>query len=944
MAVRDWPLAADFDNDGRAEIVVPDYAHNPDTLGPAGWPRYRGIRMLDGATGEPRWECPLWHDMSGPSSSLIHFLAAPDLDADGVRDVVVVSRYSGERPYQAGPGQFPEPSRIYVDAVSGKGGQRLWHWRTELTNAKTTPIGSAFWWGLGSDGWPMLALPIGGKQESGDDSDFRFLPPDPPVVHLLRAATGIEEHTVPGLTSPRVADLSGDGLADLWGAVDGNLVAIRAEPAEAWRALDGLHAAGDFDGDGMSDLLSNNFQAPPIWPFRPMDRHTALARSGRDGRPLWQTRLDAWEKPGYRARGYRFMALALPGGDLDGDGAVDFVVNKDVNSPPGKTDLALPLDALSGRTGKRLWSTAISPAKGARTHHGLNVEGIDAHACNPGGSPDLFLMYCLAHSLPLGPGPTPVDTQYRLARISGRDGHAVWDVLLADYQGSANKPVGFVHEIADLDGGGDREIVVLLRAKAVYGTSSPELRVLSLTDGQPRWVHALNPNASSSPAFAVGDVDGNGRPDVVISENPWEGESGVTHVTALDGQAGKPLWSWRGGTVRDEPDDVSRLHLGNFDGTGPRDVCISFGAAAARRRVAILDAKGHERTGRDLEKGSLPGLWVADLDGDGRDELLFHDGGFLRACRRDLRELWSLPTRETVRELLPGALGRPASVVINPSLGIDGATGRPIWTLGSVRSILKTSDGSNLARALAGPDGTAICRVAMPASADGRYRVAPGVTARPPALDDDPRRQRRLFWVRPTPIYEDRPIQAAMGATVVNVCIPVMLLWLATRRRFWSVRLLIALPAVVAVSLAGSSTLISLFPDYLQPSPAPSWGFVLSMALLSMTGLPVVAYTVAFVLALVHRRWKKIGVLVAGAVLPAVLMLTLSLSAAFHAAPAIEHCNWSGWHEAFIWGAYVAGLVLLMARPARAAGRLVLSLARTLRRGRFQLPAPIDPL
>ena len=140
-----------------------------------------------------------------------------------------------------------------------------------------------------------------------------------------------------------------------------------------------------------------------------------------------------------------------------------------------------------------------------------------------------------------------------------------------------------------------------------------------------------------------------------MSENPWEGTRGVTEVAALDGESGKPLWSWRGGTGRDEPENVPRLHLGDFDGTGRRDVCISFGAAPGRRRVAILDAQGHERTGRDLEKGSLPGLWVADLDGDGRDELLFHDGGSLRACRRDLSELWSLPTRETVRELLPGA-------------------------------------------------------------------------------------------------------------------------------------------------------------------------------------------------------------------------------------------------------------------------------------------------
>ncbi len=275
-------------------------------------------------------------------------------------------------------------------------------------------------------------------------------------------------------------------------------------------------------------------------------------------------------------------------------------------------------------------------------------------------------------------------------------------------------------------------------------------------------------------------------------------------------------------------------------------------------------------------------------------------------------------------------------MVINPSLGFDGATGRPMWTLGPARAILKTSDGSNLARALAGPDGTTICRVAMPTSADGRYRMAPGVTAQPPTLDDDPRRERRLPWVRPNPIYEDPLIQAAMGAALVNVCIPVMLLWLATRRRFWSVRLLIALPVVVAVSMAGSSTLISLVPDSWQPPPTPWWGFIYGMALLSMSGLPVVTYTVAFVLALVHRRWKKIGVLVAGAVLAAVLILTLTLWADSHVKPAIEHYNWSGWHQAFFWGAYVAGLLMLVARAARAAGRFVLSLARMRRRGRFK--------
>ena len=937
VAMRDWPMATDLDNDGCAEIVVPDYAHTPDTLGPLGWPRYSGIRMLDGATGEPRWDCPLWSNMSGFWSSLIHLLSAPDLDADGVRDVVVVSRVSGERPYAVGVGQLPEPSRIYVDLVSGKSGRRLWHWRTELTNADTTPIGSPFWWGLGSDGWPMLALPMGGEPEGGGDPDYRWFPPDPAVLHLLAAATGIEEHTVSGLTSPKAADLTGDGLADLWGALDGKLVAIRAEPAEAWRALDGLHAAADYDGDGLSDLLSDDFEAPLVFPDRRLDRQTALARSGHDGRLLWQTRLDAWEKRVQgtaRTRGYQFTALALPGGDLDGDGVADFVVQKSVAPPPGKTKDTLPLEAFSGRTGKWLWATEISLNAGARRLAGQWVEGIDARACNPGGSPDVLLMYHLAIPPPVSGF---VGSELRLARISGRVGQVVWDVRLAEYQVGLNKSVGFLHEIADLDGKGDHEIVVLLRGKPVMGAGSPQLQVLSLTDGQTRWVHEFDPNGVVSPAFAVGDVDGNGRFDVVVSDSPREGESAVALVMALDGQSGKPFWSWRRGAARDEPDDVPRLRLGNFDGNGRRDVCVSFGVAPGKRRVAILDARGQERSGRDVEQGSLPGFWVTDLNGDGRDELLFHDGGSLRACRRDLSELWSLPTREAVRELLPGARGRASTVVLNPSLGVDGATGRPKWMLGPARSILKTSDGSNLTRALSGPDGTTICRVAMPTSADGRYRAARGVTARPPVLDNDPRREQRIIWIRPNALYNDPLIQMLLGATLVNVCFPVMVLWLATRRRFWSMRLLLALPVVVALSMTGSSTLISFMPDYLKPSPEPWSGLVLHMVLLSMSGVPVVMYTVALALALVHRRWKKTAVLVAGAVLGAALILALSLWGVRQAKPAIEHYNWSGWQQAFFWGAYIAGLMMLFARAAWAVGRLVLSPFRTRRRRRLQL-------
>ena len=244
----------------------------------------------------------------------------------------------------------------------------------------------------------MLVLPIGGKEESGGDPAYRWFPPDPPVDDLLAAATGIEEHTVPGLTSPKVADLTGDGLADLWGAVDGKLVAIRAEPVEAWRVLDRLHAAGDFDGDRMSDLLSDDFEAPPICPLRPIDRHTALARSSRDGRLLWQTQLDAWEKPVYglgRTIGCRFMALGLPGGDLDGDGVADFVVRRGWprrrERPTTRCRWRHSRAARASGSGRQ----RFRPRWGAEAC-GAGIEGIDARACDPGGSPDVFLMYPLA--------------------------------------------------------------------------------------------------------------------------------------------------------------------------------------------------------------------------------------------------------------------------------------------------------------------------------------------------------------------------------------------------------------------------------------------------------------------------------------------------------------------------------------------------------------------
>ena len=119
-----WPVVIDLDGDGRSEIVVPDTG----ALDPAN--DYRGIRVLDGPTGRPRWTRPMRPDNKA-EDGLANVVAAPDLDRDGVLDLVTTSRFIGRDPTSPTQGRPGEPHRIYVDALSGKDGRPLWWWHID---------------------------------------------------------------------------------------------------------------------------------------------------------------------------------------------------------------------------------------------------------------------------------------------------------------------------------------------------------------------------------------------------------------------------------------------------------------------------------------------------------------------------------------------------------------------------------------------------------------------------------------------------------------------------------------------------------------------------------------------------------------------------------------------------------------------------------------------
>ena len=147
---------------------------------------------------------------------LDHVREALDLDGDGVRELIAVSRFDGRNLPASNRDPRFEPGRLYVDALSGRDGHPLWSWHADLPPNKINHVWAPRWWSRGPDGWPMLAVPVGGKDPEANNGGLHWSQFLPPTVYSLEASTGQLLHEVQGLGQAAVADLDGDGLPDLW--------------------------------------------------------------------------------------------------------------------------------------------------------------------------------------------------------------------------------------------------------------------------------------------------------------------------------------------------------------------------------------------------------------------------------------------------------------------------------------------------------------------------------------------------------------------------------------------------------------------------------------------------------------------------------------------------------------------------------------------------------
>jgi hypothetical protein len=348
-------------------------------------------------------------------------------------------------------------------------------------------------------------------------------------------------------------------------------------------------AVGDLDGDGKPDVVVANVYDGAIWIYRNISTNGVLSASSFAPPVIFTI--------GGGMDSTRGLALA----DLTGDGRLDIVVaNRSFNMVS-------------------IFQNFCSPGNINNNSFGTRVD-----------LPVAGMPYCVAVMDLDGDGkPEIITTDSASERVSVlKNIGASGTITTNSFSAPIDFAVGFspVHmAVADLDGDGKPDVVTIN-----YGNNDSAVSVLRniSTVGNIAFAPAVNfPGLSSSLDVAIGDLDGDGKPDLAVSSFDNGQAVSIYRNTSISGSI--TTNSFAPPVDFDVGGWGNTVAMGDLDGDGKLDVVVLTQLPDHLSLFRNISTVGSITADSFAPRVDYPTGWnpngmaIGDLDGDGRPDITF---------------------------------------------------------------------------------------------------------------------------------------------------------------------------------------------------------------------------------------------------------------------------------------------------------------------------------
>ena len=420
-----------------------------------------------------------------------------------------------------------------------------------------------------------------------------------------------------GPVSLVATDFNADGAPDLaiFNQIDGTLTAMLNDGSARFEvrvpaAHDAFVIAGDLDGDGLPDLVGHSGQ---------------------------EVRVDSGKGDGSFGRGYSFLSTASPlllaafdrmivAIDLDGElivftatpekpGAREVIqdLNNTVLNPLGSTPATTDIRASAASIlfGQPVTITALvtpGTANGSVTF----FDGATLLGTRP-----LINGVASMSTTSLATGNRSIKALYSGSSIFGGSASPVVTIKvttvpsvgLDTFTGSSNSYGSYAVAIGDVNGDGKADLIV---ANSGWYPSYTGSASVYLGNGNGTFQKPTTyPTAAGSCFVALGDINGDGAPELIVVN--WSGS-----VSVLGNRGDGSFFGARNYAVGNTP---YSLALGDFNDDGALDIAV---ANSGGNSVSLLlgSGTGNFSTASSMPVGNSPeSILVGDFNGDGRADL-----------------------------------------------------------------------------------------------------------------------------------------------------------------------------------------------------------------------------------------------------------------------------------------------------------------------------------